>query len=116
MNLSEAKHLHKDLTPAKLDPVSDVLLKAAAILERYGHCKNIRHNQHGSFCLMGAISMARFGTVDFDNDAVVIEAATRVARTIGGTYDAATAVHWNNEPERTAEEVIARLRAVAFSS
>lgn len=101
----------------ELDATSNLLLKAAALIEEYGHCKNQTQDQAGRLCLWGGILMATYGS------------PFRVGRPLceGPAWKALERCHvalpgelspicWNNAPERTGAEVIAKLRAAAFSS
>lgn len=100
--------------PAKLDEASKLLLKAAAVLEKRGHCKNALVEgdpMSGPVCVYGALNAAAneghayFGVCG----ELVYRAAGRVGDAVGGPPDT-----WNNLPERTAEEVISTMRRVAL--
>lgn len=90
----------------ELDEVSRALLKAAEILERKGHCKGRAIGPNHSVCVSGAVSEA----VDWDSKMHHDVIARLRPHTLP------CPIMWNDAPERTAEEVIAKLRAVAFSS
>lgn len=83
---------------------SEILFRAAQIIERDGHCKMTMQNSRGSVCLMGAISKAFNGDAWEWNDAAA-QVCEEFCDATGfkGIYDA---VDWNNAPERTKEEVI----------
>lgn len=108
MDESVQKHLE---TPAKLDEVSVLLLKAANLIETCGHCKGAL--QDGDrFCMSGAIIFSYYGNTDsreFNEWAQPVANAWERLQRNGFCI-----VPWNDRPERTKEEVIARLRAVAL--
>lgn len=97
------------------NPVSDVLRRAADLMELHGHCKFTRRNDVGSMCILGAIEAAQ----DRCTTHVLDSSLTRLAaRTIAdvlhlGNTSSGDLVDWNNLPERTGEEVIAVMRLTA---
>ena len=105
---SVVKHLAKELDKADL-----LLLKAADALETFGHCKYRLRDDQGRMCLVGALLFAKTGKSHFPDDKFVASSIIRVPflrieKSVGEP------VSWNNAPERTAEEVIATLRRVAW--
>lgn len=95
------------------NPVSDVLRRAADLMELHGHCKFIRRNDAGSMCILGAIETAqdRYNSCDSS-------LTTQAARTIADVLNLENTsrgdvADWNNLPERTGEEVIAVMRLAA---
>ncbi len=101
-------------------PVSDLLYKAAALLEKHGHAKYVRKSVNGSMCLLGAIEVAEHGEViAFRRDSgLTIQAAEAIIQALGikphKREDARfPAVNWNNADERTAQEVIDTMRLAA---
>lgn len=81
-----------------------VLLKAADVIEKYGHAKRCYSPlANGERCAGLAIVAAHGQTDDHE------EAVARLQKAVGGYITL-----WNDEPERTADEVIAKLRAVAL--
>ena len=97
-----------DHTPAELDEASRILLRAAAILEEHGHCKG--RAQHGdSHCLSGAITVASF---EFGHWGLYHGHAAAMRRVVRFLDDP---IRWNDAPERTKDEVVAKLRAVALA-
>lgn len=103
--------------PGDLSPLSDgdlLLLAAASILEHEGWCQSELAAEDGSFCLHGALQEAAFRLSAADGDRLRweragIEAQTSVRSQVGGYHLA----HWNDEPGRTAGEVVAAMRQAA---
>lgn len=91
---------------AKLPADQRALLEAADLIELHGHCKRTR-TLNGAFCVLGAITMAATG--DPWKISTGIAACDRFARFLGRSP-----APWNNQPERTAKEVIEALRSAAF--
>lgn len=113
MDHSEVKHLPKvDHTPAELDAASKILLKAAAVIEERGLAKGERCNAKGAMCVHGAIAFAAHGDPHAWEQDDGRLAVTRMVEAVdpgcGG------AAQWNNARERTKDEVVAKLRAVAL--
>ena len=99
---------HRESLPVKpLDAVSCVLLLAAEILEAGGHCKG-QAMDGDAHCLSGAITSATFRIGDGAH--AHNEACDRMQPFIGGR----NLVDWNDDPERTAAEVIALMRRAAL--
>lgn len=110
---------HKEVGEVKeLDAVSNLLLKAAALIEKHGWCQNRLEDQQGRMCLRGAIGMAAAGNAHFFHGGewvgVAKEADQRVHNAISGGKAWECPGMWNNERGRTQEEVVAKLRAVAL--
>ena len=104
----------------KSNPVSDLLYKAAALLEKHGHVRFSREDENGSMCFLGAMEAAEHGDVmaGRPDSELVIQAAEAVIQTLGikprEDRDARyPAVAWNNVPERTGQEVIDAMRLAA---
>ena len=111
MDHSEIKNLPKaDYTPAELDYPSRLLLRAAAVLEAHGHCKGRAQDQYGAHCVSGAITQAGF-ELDGYSMGSHDEAVRRLDRYVGGNI-----VAWNDDGERTKDEVVAALRSAAISA
>lgn len=94
---------------------SEVLDKAADIIERGGLCKS-KLQAGDARCARGAIMDAMGMTISgfFISEPKFRAVDYTLARAIYGNEHVSDAVaHWNNAPERTADEVIAMLRAVA---
>lgn len=109
MDHSEVKHFPKvDHQPAELDRVSRLLLKAADIMEVGGHCKGMAQDG-AAHCLSGAVSQAAFGFGSWGLWHGHNEAFERVRASIEDP------ISWNDDPARTKDEVVAKLRAVALS-
>lgn len=127
MDHSEVKYLPTiDHAPAKLDKPSKLLLKAAALIEEYGLAKHIQCDTTGRLCAVGAIVKADGGVPYGEGNLwtgarsmtkVGLEAHKRFAEALAEItpLQSDPIASWNNTPERTADEVIAKLRAVALS-
>ena len=110
MNCAEVKYLKVDHTPAVLDETSKVLLRAAEILEAGGHCKGSAES-NGAHCLSGAISAAALERRD---DWGLYEGHKKAIARLRPLIPHWCPVLWNDAPERTKNEVVAKLRAAAF--
>lgn len=112
MDLSEIKQLPKtDHTPAELDETSRILLNAANLIEERGHCKGAA--QVGdAFCLSGAISRAALDSFQEGSDWSLWRGHEEAMARLRTHMECPVA--WNDRPERTKEEVVAKLRAVAL--
>ena len=114
----EHKEAGEFTTPA-LDEASRLLLKAAALLEEHGWCQHERSNA-GRHCVLGALDEAAGGDRNWghkDERAPWWGAVQRLVSAVGATHPIGinwAAANWNNQPGRTKEEVIAKLRAVAL--
>lgn len=104
-----------DHTPAELDMVSKVLLRAAALIEQYGHCQQEPGiGRDGSICVMVAINKADVEINPYGR--VFADAAWRLEKNLppmqgkNGNRRAAT---WSDETSTA--EVLAKLRAVALA-
>lgn len=95
-----------------------VLLKAADIIRRRGLAKFAQMDERGAVCIHGAIEIALNGRIKSPEEHC--EAGRRLCEYLAdrgvadlrGQDGAAT---WNNELERTAEEVIAALEGCAMA-
>jgi hypothetical protein len=96
----------------------DLLEDAATIIERKGHTKGVGRDRHG-FCVVGAIHHAADAMLVFPSSRrrVLDRAMLAFARALSGADESdvsmVTIPIWNDKPDRTAAEVVARLRAVA---
>lgn len=100
--------------------VSDVLLKAADLLEQRGHAKFIRVHPNGSMCFLGALEVAQGYEGGYRSPGgdgpLTREAALVTAKVLGLTVCYTPYIRiadWNNLPERTAQEVIDAMRLAA---
>jgi len=125
MDHSEVKHLPKvDHAPAELDEPAKLLMAAADVLENGGHCKAILY-YGDTHCVNGAILRASgwlpsYNWPSVKSELCANEALQRLRVGLGllrceerrdSWRDTAA---WNNRPERTQAEVVAKLRAVAL--
>jgi hypothetical protein len=108
MDESVIRHLEQDTTEA--ENVRRLLLRAAEILDVGGHCKG-QAVDGDAHCLSGAVSTAALETGDSWDLWHGYEACIkRIHKHL--EYP----VQWNDAPERTKEEVVAKLRAVALAA
>ena len=87
------------------------LLSAAEVIERLGWCQDTPGSSTGPVCVMGALHMAVFGTLNpMGHSARFKEAWKRLCDSVGGSC-----VIYNDTYGRTKEEMISALRAAARS-
>lgn len=99
-------------------PTGNLLNKAADLIEKHGHAKQILKDKQGHMCFMGALFEANDGF--WAGDPAIEAALQATDRILGlsteqssfGTLVSAV-VDWNNAYQRTSEEVIAVMRAAA---
>ena len=101
----------------KLNPVADVLMKAADLLEKHGHIKFLRGNTVEGMCALGALQEAQ-GEPNLGWDTELTLQASRIVTGMLGVsypmgYPHAALADWNNRPERTGQEVIDAFRQAA---
>lgn len=100
------------------DPrVNEIRLKAADLLEKHGWVQGTWGRDGGPRCMLGACRVAAgVNEANCGGDAEIryglaeIAALFSVEKATNGTVH--SPVLWNDDPDRTAEEVIAALRAV----
>lgn len=106
-----------------LNEVGQVLIKAADLLEEHGHTKHARERANGSMCFLGALEKAQ-GDGDpkilYRPDSPLTYAASEaISRMLGldtGRYGGdhrCACVDWNNDDDRTGQEVIDAMRLAA---
>jgi hypothetical protein len=97
------------------------LLNAAKYIEEHGHCKGKLSDAQGRVCLIGAINMSVLGVDSLfyysnihgkDHNVKTVLKCFEILRGKLGDTNAGI-VHWNNQPERTAEEAINMLKTCA---
>lgn len=104
-------------------PWAALYSKAADIIEKGGLVKNIQEDGLGRHCIIGALFKAHYG---FAFPAIRVPSVTNEetwrlgaiwARDLGfgpasrsDTYLVGEMTSWNNAPERTAHDVVSRLR------
>ncbi len=86
-----------------VDEIGECYLKAIEVIEQKGWCKGHLLNAQGEVCMVGAIQMTNV-PYNAKDDALRL-----LHRTLG------LAGHWNDAPERTKDEVIAKLKEVAYA-
>jgi hypothetical protein len=100
----------------KLNPVADVLMKAADLLEKHGHIKHLRGDLKSGMCFLGAIEAAQGRSKSWVDTPLTYEASRVVVKALNltaGHDDRVVMANWNNEPKRTAQEVIDAMRLAA---
>src|SRR5271170_880612 len=108
---------NKDWDNLQKNPLSRSLLGAAEQIEKHGHAKHILKDANGSMCFLGALEeVGCFVGTELNRSAAV--AVCKVVGLKHTRYDDFTSrgavgkvVAWNNEDERTAQEVIDAMRA-----
>ncbi|SRR5258706_12465283 len=86
-----------------VDEIGECYLKAIEVIEQRGWCQGRLMDNQGKLCIVGAIQMtnAPYNTKNY--------ALRLLHRTLG------LAGHWNDAPERTKGEVIAKLKEIAYA-
>ena len=84
----------------ELTEAEKTLLRAADYIEKRGWCQNIDEMEDGRVCALRALSCVAGHVV-----AAAEELERRIKRDL---------VHWNDDPNRTKEEVIATMRTIEF--
>lgn len=100
------------------EPWRRTLWAAADIIVEQGWCQNTAKNAIGNVCMGGAISMAHHGSAygwAEAKDALARMRNTLKAEEPALSISGCAVSEWNNQPGRTAEEVIAKLREVALA-
>ena len=106
-----------DATPVETKPECQVLKEAAQLVRR-GHCKRapvIHVDGHKRYCAVGAIMVAANGSPAVTE--LGFRAAERLAALLFNARPGMACIGnitaWNDQPERTAEEVAQALEAAA---
>jgi hypothetical protein len=97
-------------TPAD---VSGVLLRAVEVLAERGWCQDAYTNDAGQVCVRGAMNVAVIGQADADLLDSALERLDGYLRSQGWGV---LAERWNDVEGRTADEVVAALRAAAVGA
>lgn len=99
-----------------LEPWRRVLIDAAGHIRTRGWCQFSAEDENGSVCAGGAISLAASNSPTKWGDVPLFEeACERVRLYLGYNVGYAFPSGWNNEPERTADDVINALEGAARS-
>ncbi len=104
-----------------VEPWRNVLLDAAEIVRERGLAKYDLEDANGHVCIHGAIRLAAYGYVDGhgrigSKEIEPCQALCDYLRQTGAeNVFGIGAANWNNEPNRTADEVIAALEGAARS-
>lgn len=103
MDLAEVKRLEEQ------ESIRTILRRAADLIEQRGWCQHRLQDSQGRLCFNGGI-MAAIGMTNFVNAKPLIglPASEFAFERLGGEP-----AYWNNAPERTKEEVVAKLRELA---
>lgn len=107
---------NQDWNKSQQNPVADLLLRGAYLIEKYGHTKGELKNENGAMCFMGALVEGEPRSESLQWPKVIEDAAEITVKAINLELDndyITTIVDWNNAPERTGEEVIAAMRLAA---
>jgi len=88
-----------------VDKTGECYLKAIEIIEQKGWCQGKLMNNQGEVCMAGAIQMATYQSVALQGKALKL-----MHKTLGTLIS-----RWNDAPERTKDEVIAKLREIAYA-
>jgi hypothetical protein len=89
-----------------------ILLDAADLIEREGHCKDVLDDGQGRHCALGAIYLTQHGgrpTREGPDLRAAYSAVSHLQDLVGPNIPA-----WNNHPDRTAAEIIGTLRTCAL--
>jgi len=97
------------------DEVGRTLLKAAKYMDEHGHCKGTLENSKGAVCAYGALNTALFGQADITSrewdvihqnspEQMILE--TQCTTALLDETDDLLISTWNDEPDRTKEQVI----------
>lgn len=84
----------------------EILEQAAQAIVDHGHAKGVLRDDLGRMCIFGAMQY-----VIGDAKGVLGPAVTMLGCALGG--GTIRVVDWNNAPETTAEQVVAKMREVA---
>lgn len=98
--------------------VAEILENAADLLEVHGWCQDRSRDDEGRMCAMGALYQSTFGPgvwecpsrVEYDTEHGYLEATRALNRKIGTQR---SIPGWNDNSERTADEVIEAIKATA---
>jgi len=102
----ERERVEEVVAPKKVTE-SDVLERAADLLEEFGWCQGkAGSKEEGEFCMFGALITAQD---DVKGPHRGVYKATRCLDDLGG----GNFIDWNDAPGRTKAEVVAALRAAA---
>ena len=96
-----------------MSKVDDTLNLAAELVEKRGWTQKTYETRDGQVCLMGAVHMA-LGiepNVFTDDETFNIYLAARDR--LQDILDVDSPIEWNDQPERTKEQVVSALRAAA---
>lgn len=119
MNESDQKFLQPEQHVGLFDaePWRRVLWEAAELIERRGWCQYTAEDQQLRVCAIGAIGIAHVGDAFKPAEGNGYKAEMHLANAVRdrAEYAEIAISMWNNASERTAAEVIAKLREVALS-
>ncbi len=88
-----------------IDEIGECYLKAIEVIEQKGWCQGQPINAKGEVCVAGAIQMATHQSLELQGHALNL-----LHETLGTMIS-----KWNDAPERTESEVIAKLKEVAYA-
>jgi len=87
-----------------VDEIGGCLLEAIDVLEKRGWCQRALANSNGNVCMAGAVQATNRPESVRDNTLKSLH------KTLGMLIS-----HWNDTPERTKDEVTAKLREIAYA-
>jgi len=88
-----------------VDEMGKCYLKAIEVIEQKGWCKGHLQNTQGEVCMAGAIQIATFNNASLQKKALNL-----MHKTLGILIS-----KWNDAPERTKGEVIAKLKEIEYA-
>lgn len=99
------------------DEVADLLDAAADAIEKYGHTKYVGGNKDVGFCTIGAVTAVACEPV-FSRDShpcsrILRHQALDTVATVAGLTSFVSIPRWNDEDERTQQDVLDVLRKAA---
>ncbi len=88
-----------------VDEIGECYLKAIEIIEQRGWCQGRLTNPKGEVCITGAIQIATYQSLELQGHTLNL-----LHKNLGTIIS-----KWNDAPERTKGEVIAKLKEVAYA-
>jgi hypothetical protein len=99
-----------------MDNTSRILLRAAELIAERGWAQGGYEMEDGTLCALGAINYAAVGVPYYRRNAAGVAATQQLRRAVAQCprWFYASIDQWNDDPGRTAEEVIDTLIAAAY--
>lgn len=104
--------------------ISQVLSKAADLIEKKGHCKNnyakdkdgnsvtVKDKKAAMFCIEGAF--CKVG--NRANSCIVYDTSSWFIKYLGGNFMGNPIAAWNDDPKRTKKQVVVKLRKASIQA